>query len=296
MDSKIINRFPIRDYLAGSGIHPAKDNGYYGMYHSPFREDPDASLKVDYSKNLWIDYGTGGGGTLIDLVMRMENCSNGKAMQLLQQRIAGSASFSFHREKELEKQEPSISIEKISALANPGLLSYLSQRCINTRIARLHCQEVHYNVKGNTYFALGFRNDAGGYELRNKYFKGCTSKEITSIRTASQVGNTCQLFEGFMDYLSFLTLKNWQYSQTDVIILNSLANLPKVSNRLTNYGNVSSFLDNDAAGKKAVQELRSFCKQVNDQSVFYATDKDLNEYLCGKKQVQEKRQSRGMKR
>ncbi|KAA6323708.1 DNA primase, partial [termite gut metagenome] len=79
MDSKIINRFPIRDYLAGSGIYPAKDNGYYGMYHSPFREDPDASLKVDYNRNLWIDYGTGGGGTLIDLVMRMENCSNGKA-------------------------------------------------------------------------------------------------------------------------------------------------------------------------------------------------------------------------
>ncbi|KAA6306578.1 DNA primase, partial [termite gut metagenome] len=224
-----------------------------------FREDLDASLKVDYNKNLWIDYGTGDGGTLIDLVMRMENCSNGKAMQLLQQRIAGSASFSFHREKELEKQEPSISIQKISTLANPGLLSYLSERGINTRIARLHCQEVHYSVKGNTYFALGFRNDAGGYELRNKYFKGCTSKDITFVKAGR---DTCQLFEGFMDYLSFLTLKNWQYPQTDVIILNSLANLPKVSNRLTNYGNVSTFLDNDAAGKNAVQELRSFCKQV----------------------------------
>ena len=80
MESKIINQFPIRDYLAGSGIYPAKDNGFYGMYHSPFREDRNASMKVDYNKNLWIDYGTGEGGTLIDLVMRIENCSNGRAM------------------------------------------------------------------------------------------------------------------------------------------------------------------------------------------------------------------------
>jgi hypothetical protein len=61
MNSKIINQFPIRDYLAGSGIDPAKENGHYGMYYSPFREDHNASMKVDYNKNLWIDYGTGEG-------------------------------------------------------------------------------------------------------------------------------------------------------------------------------------------------------------------------------------------
>ncbi|MDR1373189.1 MAG: hypothetical protein LBJ17_08790 [Dysgonamonadaceae bacterium] len=60
MDSKIINQFPIWDYLADSGIYPAKDNDSYGMYHSPFREDHNASMKVDYSKNclrvLWITF------------------------------------------------------------------------------------------------------------------------------------------------------------------------------------------------------------------------------------------------
>ncbi|MDR1980821.1 MAG: hypothetical protein LBQ39_04260, partial [Tannerellaceae bacterium] len=129
MDSKTINQFPIRDYLAGSGIYPAKDNSYYGMYHSPFREDRDASMKVDYNKNLWIDYGTAEGGTLIDLVMRMENCSNGKAMQLLEQRITGVASFSFHRETgfQPEKQEQTIAISKVSELTNSSLLGYLRE-------------------------------------------------------------------------------------------------------------------------------------------------------------------------
>jgi DNA primase len=101
MDSKIINQFPIRDYLAGSGIYPVKDNNFCGMYYSPFREDYNASMKVDYNKNLWIDYGIGEGGTLIDLVMRIQNCSNGRAMQLLEQKIAGMVSFSFQKEKKL---------------------------------------------------------------------------------------------------------------------------------------------------------------------------------------------------
>jgi hypothetical protein len=92
MKSTDINRFPIREYLAGLNIYPAKERGYYGMYHSPFREDNNASMKVDYDKNLWIDYGSNEGGTLIDLVMRIENCSAGEAMQKLEH-LSGTPSF-----------------------------------------------------------------------------------------------------------------------------------------------------------------------------------------------------------
>ena len=81
MDAKAINKFPIRDYLTARGIHPARDRGYYGLYHSPLREDHTPSMKVNYDKNLWIDYGTGEGGTLIDLVMQMERCDAGEAMR-----------------------------------------------------------------------------------------------------------------------------------------------------------------------------------------------------------------------
>ena len=98
MDAKTINKFPIRKYLAGRGIHPAKDRGYYGLYHSPLREDRNPSMKVDYDKNLWIDYGAGEGGTLIDLVMRMEWCDAGTAMRLLEQQIGGATTFSFQED------------------------------------------------------------------------------------------------------------------------------------------------------------------------------------------------------
>ncbi len=127
MDAKTINKLPIKKYLAGRGIHPAKDKGYYGLYHSPFREDNTPSMKVDYDKNLWIDYGAGEGGTLIDLVMRLERCDAGEAMRLLEQRIAGTTYVSSFIGKKLTPPERALSIivEDVLPLENPALLSYL---------------------------------------------------------------------------------------------------------------------------------------------------------------------------
>jgi DNA primase len=297
MNYKTINQFPIKNYLAEMGIHPTKDKGYYGMYHSPFREDSNASMKVDYDKNLWIDYGSNEGGTLIDLVMRIENCTNGRAMQLLEQHLSGKHSFSFQGENipSRRETEPTIQITAVALINNPVLINYLRERKINFDIAKLHCKEINYSVNSKPYYAIGFPNNAGGYELRSKYFKGCTSKDITSQKNGQ---DSCLLFEGFMDYLSFLTMKNWQRSPVDVVVLNSLANLPKITNTLAGYKSVALFLDNDEAGKRAVQSLRSVCKEAIDQSVQYANHKDLNDYLCSRsvpKQAVKKKQGRGLK-
>ena len=171
MDAKAINKFPIREYLAAQGIRPAKDRSYYGLYHSPLREDRTPSMKVDYDKNLWIDYGAGEGGTLIDLVMRMERCSAGEAMRRLEQRISETPAFSFHGYSNPvpPHHESVITIEQICPLENPALLAYLTERSIDLAAARAHCSEVHYRVAGKSYFAIGFRNDAGGWELRNRF-------------------------------------------------------------------------------------------------------------------------------
>lgn len=299
MKSTDINRYPIREYLAGLNIYPAKDKGYYGMYHSPFREDSNASMKVDYDKNLWIDYGSNEGGTLIDLVMRIENCTNGEAMGKLEQYLSGIPSFSFQGNnmpnKKEKEQESAIHITGVTPITSFALIDYLRERKINIDIAKIHCKEINYSVNGKSYFAIGFPNDSGGYELRSKYFKGCTSKDITSLKTGQ---DNCQLFEGFMDYLSFLTMKNLQRSPANVIVLNSLSNLPKVTNALAGYKSVALFLDNDEAGKRAVQNLRSVCKEVIDQSVHYANYKDLNDYLCNRsapRQAVKKKPGKGLK-
>lgn len=39
---------------------------------APLRQDNTPSFKVDYGVNLWCDFGTGEGGSLIDLVMKQD--------------------------------------------------------------------------------------------------------------------------------------------------------------------------------------------------------------------------------
>ena len=299
MEAKDINRYSIREYLAGLNIYPAKDRGYYGMYHSPFREDNNASMKVDFNKNLWVDYGSNEGGTLIDLVMRMGNCTNGQAMHMLEQHLSGTTSFSFHGNSTAgDKKEPTIQVGDVHTISHPALLEYLKKRCINIELANRYCKEVYYNVNDKPYFAIGFQNDAGGWSLRNEHFKGCIlATGVTSINGGSSKDN-CLLFEGFADFLSYLTLKKIEVPNHDTIVLNSVNNLSKAKNTLSEYRTVYAFLDNDEGGKQAIQNLRSYCNDVRDQSAQYAKHKDLNDYLCNRsepKQVVRKKRSGGLK-
>ena len=160
------NYISIKQYLENKGIHPAKDRGYYGMYFSPQRNDSNPSLKVDYDKNLWYDFGADEGGSIVDLVMKLENCSLAEAFRRLEN------SFSFHRNDAIvaspkpTNREPALTITGIQLLTHPALLDYLRERSINTDIAKQYCSEIHYSIADKPYFAVGFRNDAGGWELR----------------------------------------------------------------------------------------------------------------------------------
>ena len=81
-------------------------------------------------------------------------------------------SFSFRRQS---ATEPNFQQHLIVPLASPVLLSYLKERGINTVLAKRECSEAHFTNNGKRYFAIAFPNVSGGYEIRNRYFKGCTA-------------------------------------------------------------------------------------------------------------------------
>ena len=290
------NHISIKDYLKSLGILPAVDKYYYGMYHSPFRQDDTPSFKVDYGVNLWCDFGTGEGGSLIDLVMKQHGCNAYGAICRLEQ--GDTASFSFHGkelpERDTKRQAASpIEIRRIQPLQNPALIRYLQERGISPGTASPYVQEMYYRIGGKPYFALAFRNDSGGYELRNPRFKGSTSKDITHIRQQGEPREKCLVFEGFMDYLSFLTLrmKNCptmpDLDRQDYVILNSTANVPKAIDVLYPYERIHCMLDNDKAGYEATRAIElEYSYRVRDFSGNYRGYSDLNDYLCGRKQEQ----------
>ena len=53
-----LKAIPIAEYLHTTyGVEPAKRYNGYTLYHAPYREDFNASMKVDFRENLWYGYG-----------------------------------------------------------------------------------------------------------------------------------------------------------------------------------------------------------------------------------------------
>lgn len=276
-DIQQLKRLSIRDYLSRRGIQPARENSRCGFYLSPFRAEHTPSFKVDYAQNLWYDFGTGEGGSIIDLVMRMENCDFMQAVQSLDNGEIKTTASAIPVPAMLTA--PALRILSDAPFRNAALIGYLQSRGIDPATASAYCREVRYAVGGKTFFAVGFRNDAGGWELRSERFKGgSTPKHITTIDNRS---DTVIAFEGFMDFLSYLTLKIPQPLRIDAAVLNSVVNLQKAVPFLVRHRVVHTFFDNDEAGRRATAQVQQLAPAVEavDQSPLYRRHNDLNEYL-----------------
>lgn len=122
---------------------------------------------------------------------------------------SGQKSTSFKKEEEEAKKIEIISEGEIISLV---LLRYLHKRRIPIEIAAKFCKEISYELYGKNYYALGFKNKAGGYELRNEKFKASSSpKGITLIENRS---DKLTVFEDFFNFLSYLAIhqkKNNRY-------------------------------------------------------------------------------------
>lgn len=283
----------IADYLQTLGYTPVKRQGNSLWYKSPLREEAEASFKVNTELNQWYDFGIGKGGNIIALASELYRSDNVPylleciAKQTPHLYTFSHAPFSFGRQS---VSEPMYRHLQVTELSSPALLSYLNERGINTELAKRVCRELRFENNGRPYFAIGFPNMAGGYEVRNRYFKGCVApKDITHIRQQGEPRSMCYLFEGFMDYLSFLTIRVKNNPQCprlttqDYVILNSASNLAKAEGILIDYSHIGCFLDNDTAGRTASEHLRARCgERISDKSIHYSEYKDLNEYLCGK--------------
>ena len=302
MNIEDVKQIPIADYLHSLGYSPVKQQGNGLWYKSPLREECEASFKVNTDRNLWYDFGAGKGGNIIALAKELY-CSD--SLPYLLNRIAEQTlhvrpvSFSFPQ----RRTEPSFQQLDIVQLSSPALLSYLQERGINTALAKRECSEAHFTNNGKRYFAIAFPNISGGYEIRNRYFKGCIApKEISHIRKSGEPKETCYVFEGFMDYLSFLTLRlescpqSPDFDRQDYMVLNSVANVSKALYPLGSYERIHCFFDNDRAGMEALQQIRKeygSTRYIRDASHIYNGCNDLNEYL--QKQAATKKQAQSIK-
>ena len=299
-DLSRIKRYPIVEYLERKGIKPVRKTPTYAMYRSPLREETHPSFKVDTEKNLWIDYGEGKGGSIIDLCMRMEGCTLQEAICRLGQTASLDAAYGLSKEKSdigtspVTPWQPSGArkLIEVSDTLPSHLEAYLAdKRCIDLNRARHFLKCISYEVRGRRYQAIGFANLSGGYELRDdKTFKGTIApKDITPIFT-DRAEPVC-IFEGFMDFLSFLSMK--EEITNHCLVMNSVSNVARTIRYLNDrhLTHIRAFLDNDEAGRRAVQDFIKAGFHVEDMNIHYQDFKDLNEYHVSRVREQQKRKA-----
>ena len=279
MNCEQAKRIDLVDFLARLGYQPAKtprDGEYW--YLSPLRDEKTPSFKVDRNRNYWIDFFDGASGSIIDLGIRLFQCSTQELLTKL------SGSFNDLNVAPAAKPKPAprapkIIITSVHPITSPALVTYLQNRCIPLDVAHSYLSEVHFMLRDKSYYALGFKNQSGGYALRNAFFKAASKpNDVTLFRKDP---DTLVIFEGFFNFLSFAAHQQAIGKPLpSALILNSLSFFERSMPLMDEFKHKRLYLDNDPAGRKFTERV---CGETNkgsfqDCSMQYKNYKDYNDW------------------
>lgn len=273
---QIKEKVSIRTVLESFQLFPVKENRRTAFYFALDREEKTPSFSVDFIKNKAFDFGTGKSYDVISIVQQMNKCSVSDALKYLMK-----FDFSIVVQEGVGDVIPDdlYPIARINEIKHPALIQYLKSRKV---YGQKHLvKEILYELNGKKFFGIGFLNDSGGYEIRNKYAKICLGKkDVTLIKTDLNANAEIVIFEGFFDYLTYRNIEGKEKSLSDHLILNSTSMFFKVKDKLKEYGKISLFLDNDPSGKSITEMIQNEYVNVEDCSLLYAGFDDLNDWFC----------------
>ena len=279
-DIDTMRQISLADFLARLGYEPVRRSGNELWYRAPYRNERTPSFRVNVAKRIWYDFGLGKGGDIFTLAGEFLQSGDFMAQARFIAEAADMTVAGWEKPTYLPKPiEPVFEDVEVAPLLRSSLTEYLSERGIPYAVASRHCCRLNYGVRGKRYFAVGFPNMTGGYEVRSRYSKGCIPPKDVSLVMAKEIpADECLVFEGFMDFLSAETLQ--VTGNADCLVLNSVANAEKATGLLDGYGRIGCFLDRDEAGRRTLAALTMrYGERVTDRSSLYDGCKDLNEYL-----------------
>lgn len=283
-------------------------------YLSPLREEKTPSFKVWQNASglwLWKDFG---GSEQGGNVIAFANCMIGKetsntaiseALKWLDDVFGGRVAATPLERTTAPKsarieaiQQDRFTLIDNKRLTNPQLLGYLAERGIPAKLAQSFCGQANYldNQSKKKFYGVSFPNIDGGLEIRAatayKHHVNTGPKNISFIPGQKKETQSLYLFEGFIDFLSYLVLTGQEKPQNPVIVLNSTAFAAQAANYI--IGNsvlaeavktVITYFDNDDAGQKAFDRMAEILEpaghQLGDCRYIYQDQNchDLNDYL-----------------
>lgn len=282
MNSKQAKAEPLPEFLGRLGHVPTSIRGNDVWYRSPFRPgERTPSFKVDRQKNVWFDHGMGEGGTIIDLMVHLEGESDiGRVLERIAWVLGSPPKERVVMPAVRDRERPVPVIDRVHGIEDRALEAYVRERGIPLDLARLYLQEVSYRVGEHRFRALGFANDAGGFEVRSPSFKGTLgTKDIRFLPQGES--HRAAVFEGFFDFLSVLAHYRKDRADAHVLVLNSMSMMERGVQRLqaAQVKKLYAYLDHDSAGEYGLSVLQAVPDwQVLDSSGLYAGFKDANAF------------------
>ena len=215
-EKRILLQTPIELILSHFG--KATEHRRGNMFYSPFRDECTPSFHVNPNNNTWYDFGAGEGGGIIDIVTRLAGCSRSQAYDFLasmRKDFVALSQYSLPKGKKIANRIDIASSR--NGFRNRSLISYAEERGISLETLESFCTEVIYSIdgiRGRQFYAIGFRNDSGGYVLRSRFTKKCTSNDLSTLKCIPENDrSSVAVFEGFFDFLSLPLINRVMYSR-----------------------------------------------------------------------------------
>ncbi len=260
------------EYLASRGYKPKNSQGRTWKFLAPWRHENTPSVHIYKESNTFVDFADKSkSGSVVQLCMATEGVSFGKALEILQ---GGKLPERNILPPKIE--ESPIKILYTSEITSAWLCQYLASRYVPLPIARKYCVQARIalkNDKGEEYrkTCIAFPNAYGGFEFRSAKAKLSNSPKWWSVVNPGH--DVLRLFEGFMDYLSFVAMFGDSDKVTS-IILNSIGFITHVD--FKPYNMIHYLCDADEAGDKWFEKVPE--PKLDRRQLFYPK-KDINEYL-----------------
>jgi DNA primase len=281
------------DLLSRLGYRPVKTYGQEKYYHSMLQDkDNKPSFSVNEQLNAWYDHSLGKGGNIIEFGLAYWHLPFQETLEKIAQVCDSDLPLlNYDRPENNRKRSavkiPNYQIEDIKPLGNnPAITEYLHYRGI-WQAAQDRLKEVYYYVEDQKkqrkyFFAAGWQNELGSWEVRNKYFKGCLGHKAISFITGDE--KRLAVFEGYINYLSWQTEN--PLATDSILVLNSIALLNAAAKKAHQYRDIAIYFDRDQTGHNATLELIKTLPQARDHSAIYDGHNDYNDkLLIDQKQV-----------
>lgn len=274
----------IVDLLKRLGFNPVKKSGKEHLYISMLREfDTKPSFCVNDDVGVWFDHGIRKGGNIIDFGLAYWRTLSFN--EVVEKLVAICAANLPERQSRPRRpgnavKLPHYIIEAVKDVGtHPAITSYLKSRGVFD-LAKKLLNEVYYYVevqKGERkhFYAAGWKNESDGWEVRNKYFKGCLGKKAISVIQGHP--KEVAVFEGFINYLSW-NAENPE-AVSSIIVLNTLALLSEGIEKAKEFSSINLFLDRDNAGHQATATFIKALPYASDRSKAYEGFNDYNDKL-----------------